>query len=119
EWRHRRGEELAMNARHALAAAAEVAGHAPSIHNTQPWRWVVRDTALELHAQRERQLHELDPDGHMLLISCGAALQHACVALTAEGWSYELDLTGGEPLAVIRLVERRPVDGEAMRHFQA
>jgi nitroreductase len=108
-----------MNTRHALAAAAEVAGHAPSIHNTQPWRWVVRDDALELHAQRDRQLHELDPAGHMLLISCGAALHHACVALTAEGWDYDLDLPAAEPLGVIRPITRRPVDAEAMRHFQA
>jgi nitroreductase len=108
-----------MNTRHALAEAAEAAGHAPSIHNTQPWRWVVRDDALELHAQRDRQLHELDPAGHMLLISCGAALHHACVALTAEGWDYEVERPAGDPLAIIRPTARRPVDADAMRHFQA
>src|SRR5262249_45924351 len=99
--------------------AAEAAGHAPSIHNTQPWRWVVHDDALELHAQRDRQLHELDPDGNMLLVSCGAALHHARVALSAEGWGYEVDRPAGDPPAVIRPTGRRSTDAEAMRHFQA
>jgi len=63
-------------------------------------------------------VHELDPDGHMLLISCGAALHHACVALAAEGWDFEVERPAGEPLAVIRPTVRRAVDADAMRHFQ-
>ena len=32
---------------------------APSIHNTQPWRWVYRFGVLELYADRSRQLRAL------------------------------------------------------------
>jgi nitroreductase len=109
----------ASDPRHALAHAADAARHAPSIHNTQPWRWVVRTDALELHAERHRQLHELDPESHMLLISCGAALHHACVALAAEGWAYEVERPAADPLATVRPTGRHAAGAEAMRHFQA
>jgi nitroreductase len=68
-----------------LITAAQVAGRAPSVHNTQPWRWVVRTDALELYADRRRQLNVSDPVGRLLLVSCGAALHHARTALAAAG----------------------------------
>ncbi len=68
-----------------LRRAAVAAGSAPSVHNTQPWRWHTRPDALELHAERRRQLRISDPDGRMLTISCGAALHHALVELAAQG----------------------------------
>src|SRR4051812_25730308 len=71
----------------ALAEAAAVAGHAPSILNTQPWRWRLESGRLELLAERSRQLPVTDPEGRLLTISCGAALHHARTALAAAGWS--------------------------------
>jgi nitroreductase len=57
---------------------------APSIHNTQPWHFVVRPDALELHAVNHRQLRALDPTGRQMVISCGCALFNARVALAAD-----------------------------------
>src|SRR6185503_16306307 len=68
-----------------LARAALTARKAPSILNSQPWRWRVDGRTLELRADRSRQISALDPDGRMLTVSCGAALHHARVALAAEG----------------------------------
>jgi nitroreductase len=68
----------------------QLAARAPSVHNTQPWRWRTdaREPAVvELHAERSRQLHVEDPDGRNLVISCGAALHHAQVAASALGWA--------------------------------
>jgi len=104
--------------RQALLRAAETARYAPSIHNTQPWRWAVHHDRLELFAVTGRQLTAQDPDGHMLLISCGTALHHARVALEAEGWQYHVDRTGGSPLAVIHPTGHGPVDPAAIRHFE-
>ncbi|MBS2937864.1 nitroreductase family protein [Nocardioides sp. J2M5] len=59
---------------------------APSVHNTQPWRWRTSGRGLELHADRRRQLEVADPLGRNLVISCGAALHHATVAAAALGW---------------------------------
>jgi nitroreductase len=70
----------------ALRAAVEVARLAPSVHNTQPWRWsLTSPTTVELRAQRSRQLAIADPDGLLLTESCGAALHHLRLALEAEG----------------------------------
>jgi nitroreductase len=62
----------------------ERASLAPSIHNTQPWRFVVQPNALELHADDNRQLRALDPTGRQLAVSCGCALFNARVGLAAD-----------------------------------
>lgn len=73
----------------ALADAARLAVHAPSVFNTQPWRWFVGATSLELRADPDRQLRIVDPDGRLLTMSCGAALHHARIALAAAGYPTE------------------------------
>jgi hypothetical protein len=72
--------------RDTLHAALDVACRAPSLHNAQPWRWRRADGALELHADPSRMLPATDPAGRQMVISCGAALQHAVVAFAALGW---------------------------------
>ncbi len=59
---------------------------APSVLNTQPWRFVVEGGAILLFADRDRQLPALDPDGRELTISCGAALYYLRVAARHAGW---------------------------------
>ena len=58
---------------------------APSVHNTQPWRFSHRDNEIELSANNERQLRVADPDGREMFISCGAALFNVRVALRYLG----------------------------------
>ncbi|PXX54724.1 hypothetical protein DFR70_12318 [Nocardia tenerifensis] len=70
-----------------LKIALEMAGRAPSIHNTQPWRWRIRDHAVELWADPSRHLASSDPTQGKLIVSCGAALHHLRVALAVLGWS--------------------------------
>jgi nitroreductase len=90
--------------------AAEVGGRAPSVHNTQPWRWYATRTGLELRADRSRQLRAADPDGRLLTISCGAALHHARLALSAAGWVPHVvrlpDARSADNLARITVRER-------------
>jgi hypothetical protein len=70
----------------ALLEAANDALAAPSIYNTQPWRWSLVDDVLQLWADRDRQLQVTDIDARQLMISCGCALHHAVTALAAQGW---------------------------------
>ena len=49
------------------------AARAPSVHNTQPWRFRAGDGTIDLYADPRRRLH-VDKDGREMLISCGAAL---------------------------------------------
>jgi len=69
-----------------VLAAIELANRAPSVHNTQPWRWLLGDESVHLMADRTRALPVTDPDGRDLLLSCGAALHHLGVAFAALGW---------------------------------
>jgi len=122
-----------------LNQAANFAGYAPSIHNSQPWRWRMLPHGMQLWAVPERHLVATDPDRRMLTISCGAALHHALVALRAVGWTVDVhrlpdpdqpDLlaelgslrphpaTDGERAMLRALTrrwtDRRPVPGEAV-----
>jgi nitroreductase len=73
-----------------LAGAVEDAVRAPSVHNTQPWRWRIRPDAVELHADWDRHLTVTDPERRDLVLSCGAALHHLLVALAARGMPAEV-----------------------------
>jgi len=64
----------------------ETAGRAPSVHNTQPWRFQAGPAGLELYADRSRQLAVVDPFGRELLISCGAALYGLRLAIRLLGY---------------------------------
>jgi hypothetical protein len=63
-----------------LAEAAHLALHAPSVFNTQPWRWRVGADSLRLYADRDRHLGIVDPDDRLITMSCGEALHHARAA---------------------------------------
>jgi nitroreductase len=82
----------------ALAAHAgdlfAIAARAPSLHNTQPWRFKVGEHAIEIYADSSRQLR-IDPDGREMLISCGAALYGLRLAVRALGNLPEVDLLPG------------------------
>lgn len=73
-----------------LTAAAELARLAPSVHNTQPWRFRVEDGTLTLSRDPDRQLLVLDPGGRQQVLSCGAALHLARLALRVQGFESEV-----------------------------
>ncbi|MEU8381219.1 nitroreductase family protein [Streptosporangium sp. NPDC048865] len=77
----RTGEEIASVLRTAVRAAT----WAPSVHNTQPWSFVVEGDEIALRADSDRKLRVGDPAGREMLISCGAALTNVRLALRALG----------------------------------
>jgi nitroreductase family protein len=93
----------------AIRRIVELATRAPSIHNTQPWRWRTTSRGLELHADPARQLVAADPLGRNLVISCGASLHHALVAAAALGWRSQVERfpDGPESPLLARLTLRR------------
>ncbi|HEY7148242.1 MAG TPA: hemerythrin domain-containing protein [Gaiellaceae bacterium] len=95
-----------------LAYLLQYAVLAPSSHNSQPWRFRLRDDAVELLADRSRALPVVDPDDRELTMSCGAALLTLRAAIRQHGLMPEVELLpdGSDPdlLARVRLGERRP-----------
>ena len=69
-----------------IVDALEVACRAPSLHNSQPWRWVATDRGVDLFADPGRMMRAADSSGREALISCGAVLDHFRVAMAAAGW---------------------------------
>jgi nitroreductase len=78
---------LADQAGYLIATAAR----APSLHNTQPWRFRVGQSAIELYCDQHRKLR-LDPIGREMLISCGAALFGLRLGMRSLGYLPVVDL---------------------------
>ncbi|WP_214404356.1 Acg family FMN-binding oxidoreductase [Pseudonocardia lacus] len=93
-----------------IRAALELAVRAPSVHNTQPWRWRIRPGAVELHADRFRHLAATDPDRRDLQLSCGAALHHLRAAFAGTDVACDVDLLP-DPENRFHLATVRPVAG--------
>jgi len=82
---------------------------APSVHNTQPWRFTAAGAEISLHADVSRHLRVADPSGREMLISCGAALLSAKLALRSLGYVPETRVLPdpADPLFIARLRWRR------------
>jgi hypothetical protein len=82
---------------------------APSVHNTQPWQFTATGAEITLHADISRQLQVADPGGREMMISCGAALLTAKLALRSLGYVPETRVLPdpADPLLVARLHWRR------------
>ena len=94
------------------------ATRAPSIHNTQPWRFTATPERLDVHLDADRALPVIDPSGRQQVISCGSAVEFALVALAAAGRAAEVDVLpdAGDPghLAGIRITgDRTPSADDA------
>ena len=97
---------------------------APSVNNTQPWRFVIgrepgglhvgqhaseQDSQqLSLYADTGRSLAVADPDGRELMISCGAALFNVRLALRSMGYLPETSVLPDptQPTLVARVTWR-------------
>ncbi len=76
-----------------VRSAIALACRAPSVHNSQPWRWRYDARRVQLYADTGRLLPVTDVHGRDLVLSCGAALHHLRVALAASGIGTSVDRT--------------------------
>ncbi len=71
----------------AIEELLQAAVAAPSLHNTQPWRMLIKTAGarIELFADAARILPVADPQSRAAYIACGAALFNLRVAAAASG----------------------------------
>jgi hypothetical protein len=67
------------------------AARAPSVHNSQPWRFRVGPSAIELYRDPRRRLRA-DPLGREMMISCGAAVFGLRLAVRSLGYLPTVEL---------------------------
>jgi nitroreductase len=86
-------------------ALLEAAVAAPSIHNSQPWRFAIGTRRIDLYADPARQLRLADGHGRSLLISCGAALFNLRVAAEHLGFHPRVRLLPSDNPILVASVE--------------
>ena len=94
----------------ALRLAAAAAVRAPSLHNSQPWLFRLRDGGIEVLGDPARQLAIADSTGWAVRIACGAATFNARLALAAHGTPADVVLRPlpSEPQVIARLTPATP-----------
>jgi nitroreductase len=103
----------------AVAAAVQ----APSLHNSQPWRFALRGDTVKVRADPLRVLAVADPGGWGLRLSCGAATFNLCLAFAVSGMPVEAvwlpEPTDRDLMAVLRPGTGRPPTPTEHRLFRA
>ncbi len=94
-----------------ITTAVELACHAPSLHNAQPWRWVADGAIVDLFLDPQQIVRSADKSGREAIISCGAALDHFRTAMAAAGWATNVDqFPNPNNLGHLATVDFAPVD---------
>jgi nitroreductase len=79
---------------------------APSLHNSQPWRFLCTPQTIELHADLDRTLPATDSDHRGVMLACGAALLNLRLAMRTVGIDADVrllpDHTQPTLIAVVR-----------------
>lgn len=96
-----------------VAQALTAATLAPSLHNSQPWRFEVSPAGIGVRADPSRRLPAADPDDRELHLACGAAVANLVLAIRAAGFGAQAELRPDparpELLAHVTVGVTRPV----------
>ncbi len=81
---------------------------AANAHNTQPWKFVAKENAIEIHPDLARRLSIVDPSDRELWISLGCALENLLVAARAGGYAHEVSYPEAADFIGVRLTPDKP-----------
>lgn len=77
-------------------------------HNTQPWKFAIKEDAIEIHPDYIRRLPVVDPNDRELWISLGCALENLLVAAHATGYATEVTYPETADTINVRLTADSP-----------
>jgi hypothetical protein len=77
-------------------------------HNTQPWKFAIKDDAIEIHPDYARRLAVVDPNDRELWISLGCSLENLLVAARASGFAAEVTYPDREDFIHVQLTAGTP-----------
>jgi nitroreductase len=107
-----------------LRGIVEIAVQAPSVHNTQPWRFAAHQDdkgeldGLDVFTDTGRLLGVIDPSGRELHVSCGAAIEFARVGARKLGYSCTVhlfpDMTKAELVARVEIGGPEPPSADEL-----
>jgi hypothetical protein len=63
---------------------------AANSHNTQPWKFAIKENVVEIHPDYTRRLPAVDPHDRELWISLGCALENLLLAAQTAGYAPEV-----------------------------
>ncbi|MCW6006225.1 nitroreductase [Micromonospora sp. CPCC 205371] len=108
-----------IDLREAVAAAIR----APSMHNSQPWRFRLREGGIDVYADPARRLPVSDPSGWAARIACGAAIYNLRLAFAVQGSPALVearpDLADPDLMARVRPGPARPATPAARDRYAA
>lgn len=78
---------IVQNSSRPLGTLVHYATMAANGHNTQPWKFAIKDNVIEIHPDYSRELPVVDPNHRELWISLGCALENLIVAARALGYA--------------------------------
>jgi len=97
--------------------AVILACRAPSLHNSQPWRWILEGNRLQLFVKLDRVVRRTDRSGREALISGGVVLDHLRVAMAAAGWRATVErFPNPNNLLHLASIDFSPMDFVSDRH---
>jgi hypothetical protein len=100
----------AKNLSSPLISLVYYAALAANGHNTQPWKFAIKDNAIEVHPDYSRRLPVVDPHDRELWISLGCSLENLLVAARASGYSAEVTYPDRADFIHVQLIADTPQD---------
>ena len=100
----------AQNSSAPLMMLVHYATLAANGHNTQPWKFAIKDNAIEIHPDTSRRLPVVDPNDREMWISLGCSLENLLVASRAAGYAAEVTYPDQTDFIHVRLTADTPQD---------
>ncbi|WP_344514592.1 Acg family FMN-binding oxidoreductase [Dactylosporangium maewongense] len=100
-----------------FVSAVGDAVRAPSIHNSQPWRFRRTEGGIEVRVDPARALPATDPDGRAARVSCGAAAANLALSLAVAEAPADVATHAGA-VHLTPAVPRPPTPLERRLHWQ-